>query len=214
MTTVMNGMQISSAEPESKDGLTTQQRRLLWKLVVAGEAVVSSGEQWDYQLAISLDFHPAISREVGESMVRLVVLGYAEEVQRMAYSGTASDDDRVPVMVRSSGMVAYRPVVDAEKGIFIPSQAIGHPVLAWLYLYGPFEYGENRSDDDEVCYKSLIAEVMGEPASKTDELRADVDVLTKNGLVSAYLEKRPAQWRGGHGQMHDITETHVSLELV
>ena len=215
MTTVMDGMQISSAEPESKDGLTTQQRRLLWKLVIAGEVVTTSGEQKDYQLATSLDFHPAISREVGESMARLVALHYVQEVPKMASPGTVSSygDDRQPIIARPNGKIAYRPVLDAEKGIFISSQAVGHPVLARLYLYGPFDYGENRSDDGEVCYKSFIAESIGEPASRTDALRADVDVLTMNGLVNAYLEKRPAKWPGGHGQTHDLIETHVSLEL-
>ena len=209
MTTVMAMLNVSDADTESEDGLNHQQRKVLYRLIVAGEASASPTHDHDYTITKALGFHPAVCGEIGESLKYLVEAGF---VQKLLGTEPSSAYGKTQVVTLSK--VTYWPVLNSSTGLFIPKDALRRPVLAWLYLYGSLEYDENRAPDNETCHKSLIAQAMGEPESATDAARADVEQISKLGLAAAHLEKRPTQWRGGHGQMHDIMATHVTVELI
>ncbi len=209
MTTVMAMPSVSAADVESEDGLNHQQRKVLYRLIVAGEVSASPAHDHDYTITKALGFSPSICGEIGASLKHLVDVGVVQKL-----TGTEPSDAYGKTRVVTLSQVTYRPVLSASQGLFIPRDALHRPVLAWLYLYGPLEYDENRAADDVTCHKSLIALAMGEPESTTDALRADVESISKTGLAAVHLEKRPAQWRGGHGQMHDIMATHVTVEPI
>lgn len=209
MTTVMAMPNVSAIEPDSEDGLNSQQRKVLYRLIVVGEVSASPSHDHDYAITKALGFGPYICTEIGDSMKRLVELGV---VKRLTGTEPSSAYGKTPVVALSQ--VTYRPVLGADEGLFIANDALKRPVLAWLYLYGSLQYDENRSEDDETCHKSLISQVMGEPESETDALRADVEEILRAGLASAHFEKHPTQWRGGHGQMHNVVATRVTVELI
>lgn len=204
MATVTEDVMISSTEPASEDGLTHQERKVLYRLVVAGSVTAVEGSTGDSQLVAGLGLGPGIANEVIESLRHLVELGVVI---------------RTPVTVESGDGTArehtrYAARLEAQSGKYIPRAAVLNHLLAWFYVYGSFEYYEYRKADGTL-YKSSIARALSLDESSTDQLRKMVVHYVDKNIVTLSEVVCSARWPGGRGKTIPIEGTiRTTLTLV
>lgn len=200
MATVMEEMQISSTEPESEDGLSSQQRKILYNLMVYRSVSGRPGDLHDYDIAVGLHFHPSICGEIYASLQGLVARGLVT-----ASNITESTDDygdHYPVAV-NAGM-AYQPVGSA---------GIGDPILAYVLVYGSLDYVETFAPRGTLGYACTVASVVGDVPADTNALLDMIERHLADGTLQETSSPVPATRQGSHGKMYDVTETHVTLRL-
>lgn len=198
MATVIEGMEISSEEVLSDNGLTSLQQRVLYQLMLLGELHANLNGNHDAEVGKALGSLPGLAHESASALARLVEMGMVRRVITAKSDGGFGGKQEVQVATKA----CYRPTQET---------AVGHHVMAYVTVYGALSYDELSTPDCSQLISMTLCDVLGEPRDMEGVLLREVqEAVEDHGLV-VQAACEPSTRGGGRKSPIPVAVTHITL---